>query len=91
MPMLCNWSAQKIWQSFSNSQYMVYVLYPIMSFFSLQAIHKSVKMLISFLAMHGCSREYIYNHSLDFRDLAATTLRAHLIINFKNLIGGTIA
>lgn len=37
--------------------------------------------------MHGCSRDCIYNHSLDCRDLAATTVRAHLIINIKYLIG----
>ena len=37
--------------------------------------------------MHDCSRGCIYNHSLDCRDLAATTVRAHLIIKFKYLIG----
>lgn len=37
--------------------------------------------------MLACSRDCIYYHSLDCRDLAATTIRAHLVINIKYLVG----
>jgi len=86
MPMVCSWPEQMIWQSFSNSWYM---MYSITAIFSLEVAHKSIKMVINLFAMHGCSRDCIYNHSLDCRDLAATTVRTHLTINMKYFISET--